>query len=181
MDTGDGGAADRRRLLEHRRWGRRRRRDIECGAQYDDLCADAWDPCTIPDEAIERAGLNVDTKESGVFGRDQFGFKICGWENQAPPESKYYVRIFVGFQTIDWISDTSRFDGLRPVQLGTRDATQFEQISATESLNCGVAYTAGSELVMSTIISDVLVDSPQYDPCTELNSLIATLGSELPS
>ena len=140
-----------------------------------------WDPCTIRDEAIERAGLNVDTKESGVFGRDQFGFKICGWENQAPPESKYYVRIFVGFQTIDWISDTSRFDGLRPVQLGTRDATQFEQISATESLNCGVAYTAGSELVMSTIISDVLVDSPQYDPCTELNSLIATLGSELPS
>ena len=140
-----------------------------------------WDPCTIPDEAIERAGLNIETKESGVFGRDQFGFKICGWENQATPESKYYVRIFVGFQTIEWISDTSRFGGLRPVQVGTRDATQFEQISASKSLNCGVAYAAGRELIMATINSDVLVDTPQYDPCTELNTLIATLGSELPS
>ncbi|WP_252341983.1 DUF3558 domain-containing protein [Rhodococcus sp. 14-2483-1-2] len=139
-----------------------------------------WDPCTIPDEAIEQAGLNVDTKESGVFGRDQFGFKICGWENR-PPASKYYVRIFVGFQTIDWISDTSRFDGLRPVQVGTHAATQFEQLSVSKSLNCGVAYTAGRELIMATINSDVLVDTPQYDPCTELNTLIAALGSELPS
>ncbi|MBY3988565.1 DUF3558 domain-containing protein [Rhodococcus fascians] len=139
-----------------------------------------WDPCTIPDDAIEQAGLNVDSKESGVFGRDQFGFKICGWENR-PPASKYYVRIFVGFQTIDWISDTSRFDGLRPVQVGTHAATQFEQVSVSKSLNCGVAYTAGRELIMATINSDVLVDTPQYDPCTELNTLIAALGSELPS
>ena len=139
-----------------------------------------WDPCTIPDEAIELAGLNVDTKESGVFGRDQYGFKICGWENRTPT-SKYYVRIFVGFQTIDWISDTSRFEGLRPVQVGTHKATQFQQVSASESPDCGVAYTAGRELIMATIISSVLVESPQYDPCTELNTLIATLGSELPS
>ncbi|WP_256978723.1 MULTISPECIES: DUF3558 domain-containing protein [unclassified Rhodococcus (in: high G+C Gram-positive bacteria)] len=140
-----------------------------------------WDPCTIPDEAIERAGLNVDTKESGVFGRDQFGFKICGWENQATPESKYYVRIFVGFQTIDWISDTSRFDRLEPVQIGARAATQFQQVASDSSLDCGVAFTAGTELVMATLNTSALVDRTIYDPCTEVNEIVARLDSELPT
>jgi len=139
-----------------------------------------WDPCTIRDEAIERAGLNVDTKESGVFGRDQFGFKICGWESQ-PSDSKYYVRIFVGFHTIDWISDTSRFDRLEPVQVGARAATQFQQVASDASLDCGVAFTAGTELVMATIITGTQVGNPPYDPCTELNTVVAALDSELPT
>ena len=140
-----------------------------------------WDPCTIPDEAIERAGLNVDTKESGVFGRDQFGFKICGWENQATPEKKYYVRIFVGFQTIDWISDTSRFDRLEPVQVGARAATQFQQVASDASLDCGVAFTAGTELVMATLNTSALVDHPIYDPCAEVKEIVARLDFELPT
>lgn len=140
-----------------------------------------WDPCTIPDEAIERAGLNVDTKESGIFGRDQFGFKICGWENQATPESKYYVRIFVGFQTIEWISDTSRFDRLEPVQVGARAATQFQQVASNASLDCGVAFTAGTELVMATLNTSALVDHTIHDPCTEVNDIVARLDSELPT
>ena len=139
-----------------------------------------WDPCTIRDEAIERAGLNVDTKESGVFGRDQFGFKICGWESQ-PSDSKYYVRIFVGFHTIDWISDTSRFDRLEPVQVGARAATQFQQVASDASLDCGVAFTAGPELVMATLNTSALVDHTIYDPCTEVNEIVARLDSELPT
>ncbi|WP_415971937.1 DUF3558 family protein [Rhodococcus sp. 077-4] len=139
-----------------------------------------WDPCTIPDEAIERAGLNVATKESGVFGRDQNGFKICGWESQ-PPSSKYYVRVFVGFETLDFVDDPSYFNRLEPVQVGTRDATQYQQLAADSSRNCGVAFTAGAELIRATLITAGQVDTPPYDPCTELNALVAILDSELPA
>jgi hypothetical protein len=139
-----------------------------------------WDPCTIPDEAIERAGLNVETKESGVFGRDQNGFKICSWETQSP-SSEYTFSIFVGLESIDYIDDPSYFDRLQPVRVGTRDATQYQQLSADASRNCGVAFAAGPELIRATIITSALVKNPLYAPCTELNSLVAGLDSELPS
>ncbi|OZE98336.1 DUF3558 domain-containing protein [Rhodococcus sp. 15-2388-1-1a] len=139
-----------------------------------------WDPCTIPDDAIERAGLNVDTKESGVFGRDQNGFKICGWESQ-PPSSKYYVRVFVGFETLDFVDDPSYFNRLQPVRVGTRDATQYQQLAADADLNCGVAFVAGAELIRATIITGAQVGNPPYDPCTELNTVVAALDSELPT
>lgn len=138
-----------------------------------------WDPCTIPNEAIERAGLNVDTKESGVFGRDQYGFKICGWEDQ-PPSNKYYFSIFVGLEGIDYINDPATFDRLQPVRVGTRDATQYQQVGADASLNCGVAFTEGIQLIRATIITDATVRNPPYDPCTELNTVVASLDSELP-
>ena len=142
--------------------------------------ATPWDPCTIPDGAIERAGLNVATKESGIFGRDQNGFKICGWEDR-PPNNKYYVRIFVGLENIDYIDDPGYFDRLQPVRVGTRDAVQYQQIGSDASLDCGVAFSAGAELIMATLNTDSLVRTPPYDPCTELNSLVAALDSELPA
>jgi hypothetical protein len=138
-----------------------------------------WDPCTIPDEAIERAGLNVETKESGVFGRDQNGFKICGWESQ-PSDSKYYFSIFVGLEGMDYIDDPSKFDRLQSVRVGTRETTQYQQVGADASLNCGAAFTAGAELIMTTLNTSALVDLVPYDPCTELSELTASLESELP-
>ena len=138
------------------------------------------DPCTIPDEAIEQAGLNVATKESGVFGRDQNGFKICGWEDR-PPNNKYYVSLIVGLETLDFINDPSTFDRLEPVRVGTRNATQYQQLASDESLNCGVAFMAGSQLIRATLITDGQVRTPPYDPCTELNTVVAALDSELPS
>ena len=138
-----------------------------------------WDPCTIPDEAIARAGLNVDTKESGVFGRDQYGFKICGWESQAS-DSKYYFSIFVGLEGIDYIDDPTKFDRLQSVRVGTRDATQYQQVGADASLNCGTAFTAGAQLIIATLNTSALVDLVPYDPCAELSQLTAGLDSELP-
>ncbi|MDI9893506.1 DUF3558 family protein [Rhodococcus sp. IEGM 1381] len=139
-----------------------------------------WDPCTIPDEAVERAGLNVATKESGIFGRDQYGFKICGWEDR-PPNNKYYFSIFVGLEGIDYLDDPATFDRLQAVRVGTRDATQYQQVGADASLNCGIAFTEGIQLIRATIITDATVRNPPYDPCMELNSLVAGLDSELPS
>ncbi|WP_032378854.1 DUF3558 domain-containing protein [Rhodococcoides fascians] len=139
-----------------------------------------WDPCTIPDEAIERAGLNVETKESGIFGRDQYGFKICGWENQAPT-GVYYFSIFVGLESIDYIDEPSTFDRLQSVRVGTRDAIQYQQVNADSTRNCGVAFTAGPELIRATWITGALVRKPAYDPCTELNSMVTKLDSEFPS
>lgn len=138
-----------------------------------------WDPCTIPDEAIERAGLNVATKESGIFGRDQNGFKICGWEDR-PPNNKYFVSLIVGLETLDFINDPNNFDRLSPVQVGTRDATQYQQLASDASLNCGVAFTAGPQLIRATLITDGQVRTPPYDPCTELNRVVADLDSEIP-
>ncbi|MBY4404657.1 DUF3558 family protein [Rhodococcus fascians] len=139
-----------------------------------------WDPCTIPDDAIEQAGLNVDSKESGVFGRDQFGFKICGWVSRSPADA-YFLRIFVGLQSLDYIDDPSHFDRLEPVRVGTRDATQYQQIAADASRNCGIAFTAGAELIRATFITGQLTGSSPYDPCTELNAVVARLDSELPN
>ncbi len=139
-----------------------------------------WDPCTIPDEAIERAGLNVGTKESGIFGRDQNGFKICGWEDR-PPNNRYYVRIFVGLESIDYVDDPGYFDRLQPVRVGTRDAVQYQQIGSDASLNCGVAFSAGPQLIRATLLTDAVDRNPPYDPCTELNSLVAALDSDFPA
>ncbi|WP_317813687.1 DUF3558 family protein [Rhodococcus sp. IEGM 1414] len=139
-----------------------------------------WDPCTIPDEAIERAGLNAETKESGIFGRDQYGIKICGWEDR-PPNNMYYFSIFAGLKDIDYIDDPSAFDRLSPVRVGTRNATQYQQVGADASLNCGVAFAAGALLLRATIITYATVRNPPYDPCTELNAIVSALDSELPT
>ncbi|KZF11344.1 MULTISPECIES: DUF3558 domain-containing protein [unclassified Rhodococcus (in: high G+C Gram-positive bacteria)] len=138
-----------------------------------------WDPCTIPDEAIEQAGLNAETKESGIFGRDQNGFKICGWVSRSPADG-YFVRIFVGLQSLDYIDDPAYFDRLQPVRVGTRDATQYQQIAADASRTCGIAFMAGAQLIRATLITGQLTGSPPYDPCTELNVVVAQLDPELP-
>ena len=122
----------------------------------------------------------METKESGIFGRDQNGFKICGWEDR-PPNNRYYVRIFVGLESIDYIDDPGYFDRLQPVRVGTRDAIQYQQLAADATLHCGVAFSAGAELIMATLNTDSLVRTPPYDPCTELNSVVAALDSELPA
>ncbi|TFI43157.1 DUF3558 domain-containing protein [Rhodococcus sp. 1R11] len=139
-----------------------------------------WDPCTIPDDFIEQAGLNTATKESGVFGRDQNGFKICGWESQ-PPSSKYFFSLFVGIASIDYIDDPSYFDRLQSVRVGARDATQYQQLSADSSRNCGVAFAAGAQLVRATLVTAGRVDDPPYEPCIELNSVVTLLESQLPA
>jgi hypothetical protein len=35
-------------------------------------------------------------------------------------------------------------------------------------------------LIMTTLNTSALADAPTYDPCTELNELVARLDSELP-
>lgn len=63
---------------------------------------EAWDPCTIPDEAIEAAGLAVETKKATLIGERPISpdWSTCFLEESAPrivvPPRRLLVRVFVG-------------------------------------------------------------------------------------
>lgn len=137
-----------------------------------------WDPCTIPDNAVEAAGLDVDSKESGARGITEIAnWKICSWNNPEP-NSWYLLGIFSSSNSsIEDVRQNDRF------QQFTEDAAlggeRFLRSGQDGSESCGVAFEVEGGVVYFVLDKRVVRDA-LGDPCVEVGRTAMSLRSSMP-
>jgi hypothetical protein len=139
----------------------------------------AWDPCTIPDAAIEDAGLAVETKSSNLVGDLPISedWMTCIWTNPLPTPW-YHLGIFSSDESLDHLRDGGRFGQFEPIE--GLDGLRFRRITQYDEVNCGVAFGHPNG-VFYLILDGLLATKPLGDPCVEVERLARSLLPSMPS
>lgn len=103
----------------------------------------AFDPCSIPDEALRAAGADPRTVTRDISGVKQPGWSVCRW--RAPD---YFVTVFATGRSIDTIRSDDRFSDFTPVDLDGREAFTFREATDKRNEFCDVLFTSGPDSLM---------------------------------
>ncbi|WP_280273253.1 DUF3558 domain-containing protein [Nocardia wallacei] len=134
-----------------------------------------WDPCTqVPDDVLQRAGVDPKTKESGIAGVHQSGWEICNWKGK-----QYTVGVFSGKRSVQEIESKEGNTDFRDVVLAGRQGRQFRVEGASKDLTCDVVFPAGQGVFELTVMSNPILDNPG-DPCLFLRQAGEQLVPVLP-
>ncbi|MBY3987003.1 DUF3558 family protein [Rhodococcus fascians] len=142
------------------------------------LANGAWDPCTIPDLAIEEAGLAVETKSSNLVGDLPISedWMTCFWTNPLPTPW-YHLGIFSSTESLDYLRERGPFENFGPIE--GFDGMRFQRTIRYDEVNCGVAFGHPGGVVYLNL--DGIVMTPALgDPCVEVERLARSLRPSLP-
>ncbi|MCJ0891181.1 DUF3558 domain-containing protein [Rhodococcus sp. ARC_M5] len=142
------------------------------------LAAKPWDPCTIPDSAVEAAGLDVGSKSANLFGEAPIStdWMTCIWTDP-DPGSWYFLGMFSGFHSLDDLRGNDRFGQFSKVDdLG---GYQFLRADRPAGRSCGMAFEVEKGLVYF-VLDTMGSEEPQGDPCVEIMRIAGSLRSSLP-
>lgn len=137
-----------------------------------------WDPCTIPNDAIEAAGLDVDSKSTNLFGDAPLStdWKTCIWTDP-DPGSWYFLGVFSGFHALDDLRNNERFNQFSRVDgLG---GYEFLRADRPAGRSCGVAFEVEKGLVYF-VLDTRAASEPARDPCVEIENIARTTRASLP-
>lgn len=139
----------------------------------------AWDPCTIPDAAIEDAGLAVETKSSNLVGELPISedWMTCIWTNPLPTPW-YYLGIFSSDESLDYLRGSGRFGQFEPIE--GLDGMRFRRTAQYDEVNCGVVFEH-PDGVFYLVLDGFLATEPLGDPCVEVERLARSLRPSMPS
>ncbi|MEU6563163.1 DUF3558 domain-containing protein [Nocardia nova] len=138
-----------------------------------DPAAALWDPCTqVPDSALTAAGLDPSTKESGVGGVEQHGWKICGW-NSSP--KKFAITVYSTARPPAEIANKSGNIEQRDVTIAGRSGTEFK--ASGWDTQCNAVFPAQQGAIQLQVLGRLAEDNP-INPCETLasvgNSIVPT-------
>ncbi|OZD83865.1 DUF3558 domain-containing protein [Rhodococcus sp. 05-339-2] len=137
-----------------------------------------WDPCTIPNDAIEAAGLDVNSKSTNLFGDAPLStdWMICAWRNP-DPGSWYFLGVFSSDHDLAYLKGNDQFGEFTVVN-GT-GAVQFRRTANYDEVSCGVAYEVVGGIVYF-ILDGRASREPLGDPCVEVERVGSALRPLLP-
>lgn len=128
-----------------------------------DATAALWDPCTqIPDSALRAAQLDPSTKQSGIGGVEQHGWKICAWDSNP---KKYAISVYSTAKAPAEIAGKSGNIGQKDVTIVGRTGTEFR--SSGWDTQCNVVFPAAQGAVQLQMLGRLSEDNPE-DPCVML-------------
>lgn len=139
----------------------------------------AWDPCTIPDAAIEDAGLAVETKSPNLVGDLPISedWMTCFWTNPLPTPW-YRVGIFSSTESLDYLRERGPFENFEPIE--GLDGMRFQRAIKYDEVNCGVAFGHPGGVVYLNL-DGLVMTPPLDDPCVEVERLARSIRPSLPS
>lgn len=134
-----------------------------------------WDPCTIPDDALQRTGVDPATEERDIAGVKQEGWKICGWKGPW-----YFLEIFSTNYTLDDVKRNPRNTEVRDVTVGPRQGVMYHETSDKKLVMCDIAFglEQGALLVRADTFGS---ESPREDPCVVVTRHAGDLQANLPT
>ncbi|MFD4182469.1 DUF3558 family protein [Rhodococcus sp. NPDC058514] len=139
-----------------------------------DVGQPAFDPCTIPDEALLAVGVDPATEDADVFGVQATGWELCKWTG-----AQQALVVFSSLRSIDEIKSNPRNAELTSVGIGTRDAVTYRETSDTHRENCDVAFGIdGGSIMVRIMTKDTRYVLP--NPCEMAVSTATTLDPYLP-
>ncbi|OXR42376.1 hypothetical protein B7C42_05575 [Nocardia cerradoensis] len=135
-----------------------------------DKAADLWDPCTgIPDNALRAANVDPASKESGVGGIQQSGWKICGWRG---PE--YSITAYSTARSVDEFEHKPGNVDFTDVTIAGRSGRQFRVEGASKQLDCNVVFPVQQGVVQLQVLGRASLDNPP-EPC----GVLARIGESI--
>lgn len=138
-----------------------------------------WDPCTIPNDAIEAAGLDVDSKSTNLFGDAPLStdWKTCIWTDP-DPGSWYFLGVFSSYHDLAYLQSNEQFgDFTAPDSAG---AVQFRRTASYDEVSCGVAYEVVGGIVYF-ILDGRAGREAKGEPCSEIGRVTESLRANLPA
>ncbi|MDZ7912568.1 MAG: DUF3558 domain-containing protein [Rhodococcus sp. (in: high G+C Gram-positive bacteria)] len=143
------------------------------------VSTETWDPCTIPDEAIEAAGLAVETKKTTLIGERPISpdWSTCFWRNPVP-ESWYHLGVFSSVFSLDYLRDEGPFEQFTAVD--GFDGLRFQRKVKYDEVSCGIAI-GDDKGVIYLMLDGLARTKPLADPCVEVERLARSLRLSLPS
>ncbi|OZC97392.1 hypothetical protein CH275_24950 [Rhodococcus sp. 06-235-1A] len=140
--------------------------------------SEPWDPCTIPNSAVEAAGLDVESKTSTLVGDRPIStdWMICSWRNP-DPGSWYFLGVFSSDHDLAYLEGNDQFGDFTVVD--SAGAVQFQRTANYEEVSCGIAYEVVGGIVYF-ILDGRASREPRGDPCVEVERLGSALRSSLP-
>ena len=142
------------------------------------IATEPWDPCTIPDNAVEAAGLDVGSKTTNLFGDAPLSndWKTCIWTDP-DPGSWYFLGAFSGFHSLDDLEANDRFNQFSKVDgLG---GYQFLRADRPAGRSCGMAFEVEKGLVYF-VLDTRAASEPARDPCVKIENIARTTRASLP-
>ncbi|WP_233225395.1 DUF3558 domain-containing protein [Nocardia sp. MDA0666] len=135
-----------------------------------DKAADLWDPCTgIPDIALRAANVDPASKESGVGGIQQSGWKICGWRG-----SEYSITAYSTARSVDEFEHKPGNVDFTDVTIAGRSGRQFRVEGASKQLDCNVVFPTQQGVVQLQVLGRASLDNPP-EPC----GVLARIGESI--
>ncbi|MGK2883562.1 MAG: DUF3558 domain-containing protein [Rhodococcus sp. (in: high G+C Gram-positive bacteria)] len=141
---------------------------------------EAFDPCTIPDDAIAAAGLDPASKDSmAEKGYITPGWDICTWQSSSQPAWYFYSIFFSPEHTVQDVVKDERITELTTTTIDGRDANQYKLEVAESSDSCDIAFATQSGVATFTASRKGSRTDPG-DLCAIVRSHTEAISSSLP-
>ncbi|MEH6795294.1 MAG: DUF3558 domain-containing protein [Rhodococcus sp. (in: high G+C Gram-positive bacteria)] len=143
------------------------------------LAAKPWDPCTIPDSAVEAAGLDVGSKSANLFGEAPIStdWMTCIWTDP-DPGSWYFLGMFSSAHNLRYVQANDQFDSFTAAD--EDGFVQFRRTAKYDEVSCGIAYEVTGGIVY-LILDGRAGRVPMGDPCSEIGRITKSLQTSLPA
>ena len=105
--------------------------------------AGLFEPCDIPAQAIQGAGLDPASKDADFFGVQHTGWELCRWS-----ASWYYLAVLSTSHTFDEVKNNPNNRDVGPVTVPGRDAVSSVDVSDVKREVCDVAFPSGQGAVI---------------------------------
>ncbi|CAM2954005.1 DUF3558 domain-containing protein [Prescottella defluvii] len=103
----------------------------------------AFDPCSMPDDALRAAGVDPATQSRDIMGVKQPGWSLCRWRG---PD--YFVTVFATGRALDDVLADPRFHDIAPVAVDGREAFTVRESNDSRNEYCDVAFSSGPDAIM---------------------------------
>ncbi|MBY4109547.1 DUF3558 domain-containing protein [Rhodococcus fascians] len=143
------------------------------------IATEPWDPCTIPDNAVEAAGLDVESKTTNLFGDAPLSndWKTCIWTDP-DPGSWYFLGVFSSTHDLEYVEANDQFDSFTAAD--ENGFVQFRRTAKYDEVSCGTAYDVAGGIVYF-ILDGRAGREPLGDPCSEVGRVTKSLQASLPA
>ncbi|MBF6063723.1 DUF3558 domain-containing protein [Nocardia terpenica] len=104
-----------------------------------------WDPCTqIGSDTLQQLGVDQSSKDSGIGGVPQPGWKDCSWSY--PPEHDQSVTIWSSIYTIDDYKQKADNTDFMPITAAGRSGWKYHRVSDKNNEKCDLVFPAQSSV-----------------------------------
>lgn len=140
-----------------------------------DKATDLWDPCSLDQATVQAMGVDPATKDTGIAGVQQSGWKICGWEGK-----QYGLTVYSTAKGVDYYKAKPENTDFAPVTVAGRSGQQFRVNGTTRDLKCDIIFPNKQGIVQITLLGWPGNDTPIADPCGKLTEVAGQLVPKLP-
>ncbi|MFF7943090.1 DUF3558 domain-containing protein [Nocardia gamkensis] len=129
-----------------------------------------WDPCTqVSDQVLQKIGVSPSTRESGVAGVEEPGWKHCNWSS-----ADFALGVW---STVHSVDDFRRKEGnidFSDISVGGRSGVQYHRAKDKFGEDCDLVFPA-SHGALSITIYNHASSKNVIAPCTRAMTAAETL------